>query len=70
MKILEIEEFVDLLNKFQEKNPKELIIDVEINDNDDIVLLVSKLFEECFEDMYSEFDLNSTVNNYIREKFL
>jgi len=74
--MLNYKKFVDLLNEFQKKNPKELILDVKeasfekkYNEGK-IELLVSDLFREYFETLYPEKDFNLSLDNYINTKFL
>ena len=72
MSILEFNEFVGFLNRFQEKNPKELILDVRIDEEniENSMILVSNLFRKEFEETYPDKDLDSTIDNYIIEKFI
>lgn len=72
MSILEIDEFVKVLNTFQEKHPKELILDIKIDEEniEDSMILISNLFRKEFNEDYPDKNLDSTIDNYIREKFL
>jgi len=72
MNILEIDEFVKVLNAFQEKHPKELIIDIKIDEEniENSMILISNLFRKEFNEHYPGKNLDNTIDNYIREKFL
>jgi len=64
---LEVREFIDLLNEYQSKNPKELIMDLDyINEN--LTVKASEGFLDFFEDKYPEYDIEKSIVNYIEYK--
>jgi len=64
---LEVREFIDLLNEYQGRNPKELIMDLDyINEN--LTVRASEGFLDFFEDKYPGYDVEGSIVDYIEYK--